>query len=237
MKNVSPSRTVKEQEAEPVKDKIIAFLTRFRKHILVALAVVAAVTVTLVVVLSVQAARSEAALVAVEDLQDEYEQWMRLGPDERADAYPSIAETVSSLVAEYPRTYAAVRARILDARALVELERWEDASRRFVEAADASAGTYLEPVSLMDAAVAAENGGDPDRALELHRRIAEQFAGESAEVPRAWFSIGRILEQRDDVAEAAEAYRRLISGYPNSSWTNLARNRIISLTVEGRIGG
>lgn len=237
MKNVSPSRVTKEQPVEPVKDKIIGFLTRFRKPILIALSVAATVTVALVVVLSVQTARSEAALVAVEDLQDEYEQWLRLESGERADAYQSIAESVSDLVAEYPRTYAAVRARILDARALAELERWEDASRRFVEAADASGGTYLEPVSLMDAAVAAENGGDVDRALELHRRIADQFADESAEVPRAWFSIGRILEQRGEVAEAAEAYRRLVSSYPNSSWTNLARNRIISLTVEGRIGG
>ncbi len=237
MKNVSPSSAAKEVPVEPVKDKVIGFLTRFRKPILIGLAVVATVTVALVVVFSVQAARSEAALVAVEDLQDEYEQWLRLEPEERAAAYQGIGDSVSDLVAEYPRTYAAVRARILDARALTELERWEEASLRFVEAADAGAGTYLEPVALTDAAVAAENGSDVDRALELHRRIAEQFAGESPDVPRAWFSIGRILEQRGDVVEAADAYRRLVSSYPNSSWTNLARNRIISLTIEGRIGG
>ena len=237
MKNVSPSRSQHEQQPEPVKEKLIAFLTRFRTPILATVAGIVIVTVVLVIVMSVQASRAEAALLAVEDLQDEYEQWMQLEKDERSDAYSLLADSAASLIEEYPRTYAAVRARILDARALSELELWEAASRRFLEAADASRGTYLEPVSLMGAAVAAENAGDADRALALHRRIAEDFAGESAEVPRAMFSIGRILEQRGDIAEAAEAYRRLVSSYPNSSWTNLARNRIISLTVEGRIGG
>ena len=89
----------------------------------------------------------------------------------------------------------------------------------------------------MEAAVAAENAGDPERALELHRRIVDDHGDENPEVPRALFSIGRILEQQDEVADAAEAYRQLVDDYPASSWTNLARNRIITLTVEGRIGG
>jgi TolA-binding protein len=89
----------------------------------------------------------------------------------------------------------------------------------------------------MDAAVAAENAGETDRALQLLQRVVDEYDDESAETPRALFSIARIHEQSDEVARAADTYRQLIDSYPASSWTNLARNRIISLTVQGRIGG
>jgi TolA-binding protein len=214
----------------------MAFLTKYRKPIVATIAVVAVAVVALVVVLTVRSNRAEAALTNVEGLQDEYDDWLTLEEEEQADAYEGLSRQAAEVIETYPATYAAARARIIDASALAELERWQDATDRYVEVADQFPDTYLAPVSLMDAAVAAENGGDPERALELHQRIVDEYEDESAEVPRALFSIGRINEQRDEIADAAEAYRRLVEDYPASSWTNLARNRIITLTVEGRIG-
>lgn len=217
--------------------RLIDFLTRYRRAIGITLAVVAVAVVALVVVLSVQNARSEAALEAVADLEREFAEWRELDEDARTEAYGDILTGVGEIIDGYPRTYAAARARLIDASALAELGRWAEASARFTEVADLRPGTYLAPVALMDAAVAAENAGDAERALELHNRHVDEYEDESAEAPRALFSIGRILELQDDVAAAAETYRRLIEDYPASSWTNLARNRIIALTVEGRIGG
>ena len=51
------------------------------------------------------------------------------------------------------------------------------------------------------------------------------------------FAIGRLNEKLGLMASAAEAYRELVDAYPASSWTNLARTRIITLAVEGRIEG
>ena len=234
-KNVSP--TAEPQPKEPAMDKLARFLTRHRVPILVVVASIVVGVVALIAVLSIQNAREEAALIAVEDLQIELDEWLRLSDDDRAERYPALAGAASAIVDGYPRTYAAVRARIIDAQALADLERWAEAATRYAEVAEQRPRSYLAPVSLMDAAVAAENAGDTDRALELLGRIVERYGGESSMVPRALFSIGRIHEQRDEIADAAAAYRRLISGYPAGSWTNLARNRIISLTVEGRIGG
>ena len=237
MKTVSPATTKGEHHPDPPIERITRFLTRYRKPILISLGVVALATVALVIVLSVQTARTEAALIAVEDLQDQFEAWEALDEEAQGAQYDGLAESAAAVVSEYPRTYAAVRARVLDARALAALGRYDEASSRFVEAAEARPRTYLAPVAYMDAAVAAENAGNTDRALELYRRIVDRYSGESAEVPRAVFSIGRVHEQRDEIAEAAEAYRQLIAAHPESGWTNLARNRIIALTVEGRIGG
>jgi tetratricopeptide (TPR) repeat protein len=237
MKNVTPVTKKDETQSDSVAERITRFLTRYRVPILVSIGALAVAIVVLIIVLSVQTTRTESALVAAEDLQDQFEAWQALGAEEQAAQYADLAASAAAIVSDYPRTYAAVRARILDARALLALERYEEASARFEEAADARPRTYLAPVSLMDAAVAAENAGNSERALELYRRIVDQYTGESAEAARALFSIGRIHEQRDEVVDAADAYRRLIAAHPESGWTNLARNRIIALTVEGRIGG
>jgi tetratricopeptide (TPR) repeat protein len=237
MKTVTPGTTKGENAPSPTVERITRFLTRYRKPILISVGIVAVATVVLVIVLSVQTARNEAALVAVENYQDQFEAWQTQDEDAQAAQYDALAASAAEVVREDPRTYAAVRARILDARALAAIGRYDEASSRFVEAAEARPRSYLAPVAFMDAAVTAEEAGNTDRALELYRRIVDRYAGESAEVPRALFSIGRVHEQRDEIAEAAEAYRRLVAAHPESGWTNLARNRIIALTVQGRIGG
>jgi len=216
---------------------ITAFLTKYRKPLLFTIAGMAVVVVGLVVVLSIQNSRNEAALEAVEDLQDDFQEWSDLADEEQVAEYEALATAARAIIDGHPRTYAAARARILDARALFALERWTDAVERYLEVAELRSDTYLAPTALMDAAVALESAGETSRALELHQRIVDEYAGESAEVPRALFSIGRIHETEDRATQAADAYRRLIDDYPASSWTNLARNRIITLTVEGRIGG
>lgn len=225
-----------ESQRRPI-DVLVAFLNRHRTTIMITIGVIVVAVVALVVVLTVQNSRTERALTAVDELQQDFDDWLQSDPDEQAEAYETLAEDVAAIIDGYSGTYAAARARLVDARALVELERWDEAAQTYLEVADTMPESYLAPVSLMDAAIALEHAGDPEGALEIHRRIADEYDGETAEVPRALFSIGRLSEQSDRVADAADAYRRLIDDYPASSWTNLARNRIITLTVEGRIGG
>ncbi len=223
-----------ESQRRPM-DVLIAFLTRHRTTIMITVGVIVVAVVALIIVLSVQNTRTEQSLAAVDELREDFDDWLE--SDAEADAYDLLAEDAASIIDSYPGTYAAARARLIDAKALVELERFEEAAAIFLEVAEQASDTYLAPVSLMDAAIALEHAGDSDRALEIHRRLADEYGEDTAEVPRALFSIGRLNEQADRVADAADAYRRLIDDYPASSWTNLARNRIITLTVEGRIGG
>jgi TolA-binding protein len=119
---------------------------------------------------------------------------------------------------------------------MFELERWSDAAEQYLRTVTMSEGTYLGATATVGAAVSHENAGNSDRALELYRDLVDSYEEDSSYTPRALFNIGRIQEQQDSIAEAAEYYNRLVDDYPTSSWTNLARNRIITLTVEGRIG-
>jgi TolA-binding protein len=88
----------------------------------------------------------------------------------------------------------------------------------------------------MGASAARENAGDSEAALVHLQAVVDDFGTQSSYTPRALFNVGRINEVQNNIVEASEAYNRLIDDYPTSSWTNLARNRIITLTIQGRIG-
>lgn len=228
--------TESQDTKSPFLDKLSHFLARHRVVLIVLLVVVALAIVGLFVGLEISTNRTQRSLVLVEELQISYDHWILLDQELRTSEFATLVAEIDSLLESYPRTYAAQRATFLHAHALTELEQWAEASERYVDLADRFPDAYLAPISLTQAAVATENAGDPDLALNILNRLVGDYDAKSAEIPRALFSIGRINERLDNIVDAAESYNRLIDDYPGSSWTNLARDRIITLTVQGRIG-
>jgi TolA-binding protein len=94
----------------------------------------------------------------------------------------------------------------------------------------------LAPIALANGAAAWEEATDGENATRLWSRIVEEYGAEAAESARALFALGRIAEGEGAFEDAAVRYNTLLDDYPASSWTNLARNRIIYLTTEGLIG-
>lgn len=223
-----------------VMEGLAGFLTRYRTVLVTTLVVAAVAVVALVIVLTVQSNRSEQALERVETLQEQYRDWSAEGEaaEEGAavDGFSEIESAAISLIDDYPNTYASVRARMILAEGAFLLEDWQSAAQHFGMVADAVDGTYLGTVARMAAAISLENAGDTDGALAGFRAVAASEDLGYGFAPRALFSVGRIEESRDEIVAASEAYQSLIDDYPTSSWTNMARNRIITLTVEGRIG-
>ncbi|MBU8913456.1 MAG: hypothetical protein KOO61_05485, partial [Spirochaetales bacterium] len=192
--------TVESHDTKPnILDKLSHFLTRHRLALIIFLVVVAVAVVGLFVALEISTNRTERALVLVEALQTSYGEWLLLDQDLRATEFDTLVSEIEDLVDSYPRTYAAQRAVYLHAGALTELERWNQASEHYVDLADRFPDAYLAPISLTQAAVAAENNDDRELALDILNRLVEQYAAESAEIPRALFSIGRINEGLDNI--------------------------------------
>ena len=50
----------------------------------------------------------------------------------------------------------------------------------------------------------------------------------------AMFSYGRVLEAQGKYADAVAAYKDLNSNFPDDSWANLAKSRVIALQNEGK---
>ena len=125
---------------------------------------------------------------------------------------------------------AAARAYCINAEIYAGQQMWADAEETWSKAAKEASKTYLAPLSLFNAAVAAEEQGNIDSAI-AHYNSALDHGDTFSSAARAQFSIGRLEESRNNKDAALEAYRTLLNRWPNDPiWPNLAQNRILIMS-------
>jgi tetratricopeptide (TPR) repeat protein len=115
----------------------------------------------------------------------------------------------------------------------MERKDWGEAEKAWTNSAKSAGKSYLAPVSLFNAAVAAEEQGNPARAISLY---IESIAHESdfPGAARAQFAVGRLYESQGDNEAALEAYRVIPTKWVSeTTWVNLAQSRIIVLSNMG----
>jgi tetratricopeptide (TPR) repeat protein len=126
--------------------------------------------------------------------------------------------------------FAAARAYNISAAIYADQKKWAEAEEAWTKAAKAAGKSYFAPVSLFNAAVAAEEQGNNDSAIDLYTR-ALGFGNVFPSAARAQFSLGRLEEGRNNKEAALEAYRSVLSKWPNDPvWPNLAQSRILILS-------
>ena len=215
------------KEEENIGDKIAGFLHRNRKAFFVLLIIIAGGVVSSAAFFSIRGVLEKKAIAKVEILE------------RRKNELGSISESADSTEVELllkeindftPSAfgYAAARAYSLEADIYFSRSEWNKAEETWILAAKKAPKIYLAPVSLFNAAVAAEEQGKLETALDYFNQSLE-FGGVNPSASRARFNIGRIHEERHDKEKAREAYRELIEKNPNSPWANLAQNRLIIL--------
>ena len=209
---------------------VSGFLQRHRLILIAALTAVAVIIGALFIYLEVRSSREQASRLAVEEVQDLFRQWNETTDQERqTQLAEEIRSGVDAIVAEYPRFYAAQRALMIRGNLQWELEQWQQAGEDFAQAATGFNTGHLTPIALFNAAAAAEQAGNPARAMELLQELVDNH--DTVEVPRALFTLGRLAEGQTQTGQALDYYRRLVDSHPGSTWTNLARNRIITLSI------
>ncbi|MDR2701890.1 MAG: tetratricopeptide repeat protein [Spirochaetaceae bacterium] len=157
-----------------------------------------------------------------------------MGEIQDAPDTPELDALLEEVIAFAPSTfgYAAAKSYSIAADIYAARGKWEMAEEAWVLSARKGAKTYMAPVSLFNAAVAAEEQGKPEKALDYYSQSLA-FKGIFAGASRARFNIGRIHEERQDKEAAKEAYRTLIEkSSADSGWTKLAQSRIIALELE-----
>ena len=210
---------------------ITGFLQRHRRLLLTVLIAVVVIVAGLFIYLEVRASREQSSRIAVEEVQELYDQWNEAADDqEQEQLAEQIQSKVDEIVSTYPRFYAAQRALMVRADLHWQQQQWQHASEDYAEAANGFRASYLTPISLFNAAAAAEQAGESGRARELLQQLVDNH--DSVEVPRALFSLGRLAESDSQTADALQYYNRLVDNHPGSNWTNLARNRIIALSIQ-----
>jgi tetratricopeptide (TPR) repeat protein len=210
-------------------EQINDFLQKNRRALAFILAAVVVLVIAFVAVLSVRDALNAKALAAVAEFNRRYEA-LRLDINEESKA-GEVEALLEELAAFEAKTggFAAARAYAISAGIYGDKKDWAEAGKAWTAAARAAPKSYLAPAALYNAAVAAEEQENIDGAIALYNESLAYGVDFSAG-PRAQFSIGRLEEGRNNKEAALEAYRALVSKWPNEAiWPSLAQSRIIIL--------
>jgi TolA-binding protein len=226
----------KKEEKPRFRDQVANFLNRFRMVFLgigVALLVIVAV---ILVATEVQKSRIEAGALAQESLEKDFSAW-RTEKDEKkkADLEKKTLDSIKAITTGYGGTFAEQRSLDLEASIAYEKKEFEKAAERWTSLADRFPRSYLAPLALYNAAAAWEEKGERAKARASFERVLKTYESEYADIPMVLFSLARLQEEENQPEKAAEFYNQLLDRYSSSSWTKLARDRIIYLKSTGKL--
>jgi len=222
-------------QKENIGDKISEFIQKNRKGIFIAVGVLFFLLIGTVAYLFVGDLQNNKAIAEVEELnrkftdlnfyisQGEYSEEV----DELLDDLKAFTDKVSIFTGS--KTFARSKAWSLAGRIYSSREDWPQAETAWINSAKAGEKTYLGPIALFEAAVAAEEQGNLEQAIDLLQQcVTHRFDFPSA--PRAQFSIGRLYEQLGDDDMALEAYRTVLINWPDMPvFQHLARSQIVKI--------
>ncbi|MCL2066080.1 MAG: tetratricopeptide repeat protein [Treponema sp.] len=226
-------------EKQSMGESINDFVQKNRKPIFISVGIVVLLFVGSVITLSLIDVFRKKAISEVEELSRRYESIQYNVEDTESDELQILINDLETF-AKKKSGFAGGRAWAIIANIHSNKREWPQAETAWRNAAKASAKTYLGPVALFNAAVAAEEQGKITDAIELFSACASHPAAFPS-APHAQFAVGRLYETIENRAAAIDAYRTLLTKWPNnpmqndSVWAALAQNRIIALeTTENR---
>lgn len=218
-------------ESVHISDRITDFVQKNRKPLLAVMIIAAVGIVGLAVFFSVRNGLQKKAIITLEEIEEK----RALLGDLSDGSKSAEAEDLLQEITEFaPKTfgYASARSYSLAASIYMDQGDWEKAEAAYLDSARKAGKTYLNPLGLYNAAVAAEEQGNLEKALDYYTQSLD-FSGNFPAASRARFNMGRIYETRKDAEAALEAYRTLIEkASPDSNWAKLAQSRIIAIEMS-----
>lgn len=128
---------------------------------------------------------------------------------------------------------AGVRANMLSAEIYYQKKDFENARSAWLAAAQKGKNTYIAPIAFFNAASCSEELGNLDDAAAGYKSASE--VKDFYEAAHALFSLGRVQEAKGDFVAAAASYQALVDKSPEDSWAKLAKNRLVSLKISGKV--
>ncbi|MDR2485620.1 MAG: tetratricopeptide repeat protein [Treponema sp.] len=219
-------------EALSTSERLNGFIQNNRRTILTVAIGAFVLLAGFVSVLVIKDTLQTKALARVEDFKERYETLrIDLAEASKEAEVNALVDELSGFASKHSG-YAAARGYAILGNIYADKKDWEAAENAWAAGAKAGAKTYLAAVSLFNAAVAAEERGNIQGAIDLYAQSAA-LGDIFPAAGRAQFQIGRLEESRNNRDAAIQAYRDLINKWPDDAgWGNLAQSRIISLTLR-----
>ncbi len=212
--------------------RISEWIMKHRKMFLIVLGALAAVAVLLVLWVTVAGSIARNSTSSIEKAEKAFVLWEGEGDQAKKDELGSkLLADLESIGKKWPRTFAGQQAFMLQARVAQTSGDWAKAEGLYLRATQGRKDSFLAPIALKSAALAAEESGSPENARKHYVAIIDTYKN-AAGISHALFSAGRLSEKLEDRVAARTHYQRLVSEFPEEAWANLARNRLIHLDVS-----
>lgn len=225
------------EEKKSSSERFVDFISKNRRIIIGLGIAIVLIIVAIGIYTAVSGNIASASSRAMELADQKALQWSQETDEEkRAEIESSLIAELDSIAQKWPRTLAAQRALLRKAALLSQKKEYAEAEKTALEAYRRNKKSYVAPIALELAAVAAEEAGNTDAALELYTLITKDYKKDNPAAAHAFFNLGRIKEAKGDYKGAIEAYNQLIASFGDSEWAMLAKNRVIYLNAQGLAG-
>lgn len=223
------------RDTSQLREQLNDFLQKNRMKFLMLLGLIVIVLAGFIIVTTISGNMQTAALGKIDSFSSRYDdlkKYMDGTDSDAASKQADITALENDLAAFSAKAggFAAAKAYSISANIYMDQKKWADAEKAWSASAKAAKKSYLEPIAIFNAAVAAEEQGNADDAVSLYKQ-AVAFGNSFIAAARAQFAVGRIEESRNNKDAALEAYKTLVSKWPNDTvWANLAQSRIVTLS-------
>lgn len=225
------------EEKKSSSERFVDFISKNRRIIIGLGIAIVLIIVAIGIYTAVSGNIASASSRAMELADQKALQWSQETDEEkRAEIESSLIAELDSIAQKWPRTLAAQRALLRKAALLSQKKEYAEAEKTALEAYRRNKKSYVAPIALELAAVAAEEAGNTDAALEHYTLITKDYKKDNPAAAHAFFNLGRIKEAKGDYKGAVEAYNQLIASFGDSEWAMLAKNRVIYLNAQGLAG-
>ncbi len=225
---------IKKEEKKSSSEKFLDFISKNRKIIIGLGIAIVLIIVAIGIYTAVSGNIASASSRAMELADQKTMQWSQETDEQkRAEIETSLMAELDSIANKWPKTIAAQRALIRKAAILSQKKEYAEAEKVALEAYKRNKKSYVAPIALELAAVAAEEAGNIDAALEHYILITKDYKKDNPAAPHAFFNVGRLKETKGDYKGAVEVYDQLISSFGDSEWAMLGKNRVIYLKAQG----
>ncbi|MBR1614412.1 MAG: tetratricopeptide repeat protein [Treponema sp.] len=216
-------------EGYTLNDSIESTIGKFRKVLLVALALFVVAVVAVVVGIVVHSNSVESGLEKVDAI---YFSLANAKADSTAEEIKKLQDTSIEQLSKLSSSSGAVslRASMLLADLYFQQGKFEEAKDAWMKAASVKKDAYTNSIAYYNAAVCSENLNDLDSALSYYEAASDN--PDFLLVDHALFSLGRTQEKKGDSVAASETYQKLNDMHPNSNWAKMAKSRLIELKLS-----
>ncbi len=168
------------EEKKSSSERFVDFISKNRRIIIGLGIAIVLIIVAIGIYTAVSGNIASASSRAMELADQKALQWSQETDEEkRAEIESSLIAELDSIAQKWPRTLAAQRALLRKAALLSQKKEYAEAEKTALEAYRRNKKSYVAPIALELAAVAAEEAGNTDAALEHYTLITKDYKKES----------------------------------------------------------